>query len=58
LEKAKNGMDIKAISQSFGHDYVSTTFNIYGNLTPNELRDRLMEIDPTGYEALKGFSPS
>ena len=45
LEKAKTGAEIKAISQSFGHEEVMTTLGIYGNYTEEELVEKLLNID-------------
>ena len=45
LDKAKSGEEIKAISQNFGHEYVATTFSVYGNYQPEQLIQKLSEID-------------
>ena len=45
MAKAKNGEEIKAISQNFGHEYVATTFSIYGNYQKEDLIKKLSEID-------------
>jgi integrase len=45
LEKAKNGKEIKAVSQNFGHENVSTTLAIYGNLSEEDLQKSLETID-------------
>ena len=37
--------DLKVISQSIGHESLSTTFSSYGNYSPNILKDRLQHID-------------
>jgi hypothetical protein len=36
LEKAKGGEEIKAISQNFVHEEITTTFSVYGNYQPEE----------------------
>jgi integrase len=45
LAKATNGEEFKAVSQNFGHEDVSTTLSVYGNLGQAELIDRLSVID-------------
>lgn len=45
LNRARSGEEIKAISQNFGHEYVATTFAIYGNYQPEQLIQKLDEID-------------
>ena len=37
LQYCKNGEEIKAISQNFGHEDVGTTLRVYGNYQPEQL---------------------
>lgn len=52
LTKARNGGEIKAISQNFGHEYVATTFSSYANYTSEQLIQKLDEIE--NREEIKG----
>jgi len=45
LAKARNGEEIKAVSQNFGHEEVATTLSVYGNYQPEELINKLSEMD-------------
>lgn len=45
FDKCKNASEIKAISQSFGHEDVSTTIQVYGNYRPDELSEILDNIN-------------
>jgi len=45
LEKARTAEEKKAVSQNFGHEHIATTFATYGNLQPDELANKLTEID-------------
>lgn len=45
FDKCKNAAEIKAISQSFGHEDVSTTIQVYGNYRPDELSEILDGIN-------------
>ena len=45
LGKARNGGEIKAISQNFGHEYVATTLASYANYRQDQLIQKLSEID-------------
>jgi len=45
LQKCKDGQEIKAVSQHFGHEDVITTFQVYGNMKPYELSDILEKIN-------------
>ena len=44
---AKNGEEIKAISQNFGHEDIITTLSVYANLSPENLIKTLSNIDYT-----------
>ena len=44
VKSAKNGLELKAISQNFGHKEVLTTFLYYGILPPNELIEILSSM--------------
>lgn len=41
LAKCKNGQEIKAISQNFGHENVSTTLTTYGTLNQTQMYDTI-----------------
>jgi len=45
LKAAKNGEQLKAISQNFGHEFVATTLQVYGNLDVNRLRKVIAKVD-------------
>ena len=45
FDKCQNAKEIKAVSQHFGHEDVSTTIQVYGNYNPDELSEILNEID-------------
>ena len=45
LKASKNAMEIKAVSQNFGHEEVATTMSYYGNLPPNELMEVVGKIN-------------
>lgn len=45
LKASKNAMEIKAVSQNFGHEEVATTMSYYGNLPPNELMEVMGNIN-------------
>jgi integrase len=42
---AKGGLELKAISQNFGHEDVATTLTYYANFSPNELFEVLEKIN-------------
>ena len=48
FKACKNGEEIKAISQNFGHEYVATTIGTYGNLAPSQLTETIREMDFSG----------
>ncbi|HBR13958.1 MAG TPA: recombinase XerC [Candidatus Omnitrophica bacterium] len=45
LRSCKNGAEIKAVSQNFGHEHVATTFSSYGNYDPVTLSGIIKHID-------------
>lgn len=45
FKHSKNNLELKAISQSIGHEFVMTTISNYGNFTPSELFTCLEGID-------------
>ncbi len=47
-KNCKNGGEIKALSQSFGHEYVATSMAIYGNYQPQELAEIIKGMNFTG----------
>ena len=48
LRACKNGEEIKAISQNFGHEFVATTFGAYGNFASSRLTEIIKEMDFSG----------
>jgi integrase/recombinase XerD len=48
VKACKNGEEIKAISQNFGHEFVATTFGTYGNYAPSRLTEIIKEMDFSG----------
>jgi len=48
IRNAKDGAQLKALSQHFGHNDISTTLQIYGNFDEETLADVLTEIDFSG----------
>ena len=48
LKYCKNGEQIKAVSQNFGHEYVSTTIESYANFETKKLFEILNSIDFSG----------
>ena len=57
LDMARNGEEIKAISQNFGHEYVATTFTAYANYQPEQLIQKLNEIDNRGNATVSSDDP-
>ena len=53
FDKCQNAKEIKAISQHFGHEDVSTTIQVYGNYRPDELSEILTGIDKNTNEMSK-----
>ena len=53
VKACKNGEEIKAISQNFGHEYVATTIGTYGNLAPSQLTEIIKEMDFSGNQQPK-----
>jgi site-specific recombinase XerD len=45
LSKCKNGHEVKAVSQNFGHENVGTTMITYGSLNNNQLSETIKGID-------------
>ncbi|MBF0523367.1 MAG: tyrosine-type recombinase/integrase [Candidatus Omnitrophica bacterium] len=45
LKACKNGEQIKAISQNFGHEYIATTMYSYANFNDDQLSQILKSID-------------
>ena len=39
LQKCKNGHEIKAVSQNFGHEYVNTVMTTYGTLNDSQMSE-------------------
>ena len=48
VRACKNGEEIKAVSQNFGHEFVATTFGTYGNYVPSQLKEIIKEMDFSG----------
>jgi integrase len=48
LKSCKNGEEIKAISQNFGHEYVATTLRSYANFHPQRLAEIIKNMDFSG----------
>lgn len=44
-KNAKNIEQLKAISQCLGHELISTTFSIYGNLSPEQVHENIAKIN-------------
>jgi integrase/recombinase XerD len=51
LKSCRTGEEIKAISQNFGHENVTTTFCSYANYDPQRLTEILNSMDFTGKPA-------
>jgi len=47
-EACRNGEQIKAISQNFGHEHIATTVSVYGNYTYPRLAQVIKEMDFSG----------
>lgn len=48
FKACKNGQEIKAISQNFGHENIATTISIYGNYPPAQLAEIITDMDFSG----------
>jgi integrase/recombinase XerD len=48
FKACKNGEEIKAISQNFGHEHIPTTLAVYGNYPPSRLAEIITSIDFSG----------
>ena len=44
----KNGEEIKAISQNFGHEHIPTTLAVYGNYPPSRLAEIITSMEFSG----------
>jgi integrase len=51
FDKCQDAKEIKAVSQHFGHEDVSTTIQVYGNYRPEELFEILNRIDNKSYSS-------
>ncbi len=52
LQKCKNGEEIKAVTQNFGHEDVRTALQVYGNLSNKRLIETLDRIDKNSSDKL------
>lgn len=50
VSKCKNGHEIKAVSQNFGHEDVGTTMTTYGTLTNTQMTSLITNMDFSGSE--------
>lgn len=50
FKACKDGEQIKAISQNFGHEHVATTISVYGNYTPSQLTEIIQGMNFSGRE--------
>lgn len=48
LKSCKNGEQIKAISQNFGHEHIATTLSSYANYAPDRLSEIIANMDFSG----------
>jgi site-specific recombinase XerD len=48
FKRCKNGEELHAVSQNFGHENLATTFGSYGNYPSNRLSEILKNIDFSG----------
>lgn len=48
LKNCKNGEEMKAISQNFGHEHIATTLSDYANYPPQRLAEIIKNIDFSG----------
>jgi hypothetical protein len=44
----KNGEEMKAISQNFGHEHIATTLSSYANYAPPRLSEIIKNMDFSG----------
>ena len=51
FDKCQDAKEIKAVSQHFGHEDVSTTIQVYGNYRPEELFEILNKINNKSYSS-------
>src|SRR5262249_48933707 len=67
FKACKNGEEIKAISQNFGHEHIPTTLAVYGHYPPSQLAEIITSMDFSGkpqpsvteqIEAIKKFIES
>jgi len=52
FKACRNGEEIKAISQNFGHEHIATTVSVYGNYTPFRLTEIIKGLDFSGKERI------
>ncbi len=48
FKACKDGEQIKAISQNFGHEHIATTISVYGNYEPSRLTEIIKSMDFSG----------
>lgn len=48
VASCKDGEEMKAVSQNFGHEYIATTLSSYGNYTPSRLTEIIKSMDFAG----------
>src|SRR5262249_17162571 len=67
FKACRNGEEIKAISQNFGHEHIPTTMAVYGHYPPSQLAEIITSMDFSGkpqpsvteqIEAIKKFIES
>lgn len=51
FKSCKDGEQIKAISQNFGHEHIATTISVYGNYQPSQLTEIIKGMDFSGKQA-------
>lgn len=48
FKACRNGEEVKAISQNFGHEHIATTVSVYGNYDPSRLTEIIKGLDFSG----------
>jgi len=48
LKNCKNGEEMKAISQNFGHEHIATTLSDYANYPPQRLAEIIKSMNLSG----------
>jgi integrase len=48
FKSCKNGEEMKAISQNFGHEHIATTLSSYANYHPQRIADIIKNMDFSG----------